>query len=214
MYVSIRRYHGIGATAEQMVPKATQGLLPILRQSNGFAAYCVIAGDDADLHSISLFDTREAANAAYDKVREWVQANLSEWIRSAPEIMQGESANQELTQLRSGATDKVFARVNRYTGRRGSVEEMRRRVDQDILPVMREQGGFRGFVNLMSDHDPTRGAAISFWQSAEAANAWAGHFTQALLPKLRDILPDPPETVSGMSVLLVASPAAERGPAA
>ncbi|MFC7538604.1 antibiotic biosynthesis monooxygenase family protein [Siccirubricoccus deserti] len=197
-----------------MVPKAIQGLLPILRQSDGFAAYCVITGDDADLHSISLFDTREAANAAYDKVRAWVQANLSGWIRSPPEIMQGGSANHDLTQLRSGATDKVFARVNRYTGRRGSIEEMRRRVDQDILPVMRGQAGFRGFVNLMSDQDPTRGAAISFWQNAEAANAWASHFTQALLPKLRDILPDPPESASGMSVLLVTSPAAGRDPAA
>jgi heme-degrading monooxygenase HmoA len=214
MYVSIRRYRGIGATTEQMVPKATKGLVPILRQSPGFVAYCVIEGDDADLHSISVFDSREAANAAYDKVRAWVQGNLSEWIRSPPEIMQGESANHELTQLRGGAMDKVFVRVNRYTGRRGSVEDTRRRADQDVLPAMRRQAGFLGFVNLMSDQDDTRGAAISFWQNAEAANAWTSHFAQAIMPKLRDILPNPPESASGMSVLLVASPAAERGPAA
>ena len=214
MYVSIRRYRGIGATAQEMVPKATKGLLPILTSSPGFVAYCVIAGDDTDLHSISVFDSRDAASAAYDKVRTWVQGNLGEWIRGAPEILQGEAGNHELAQLRGGAVDQLFARVNRYTGMRGSIDVLRRRVDQDVLPEMRGQAGFRGFVNLVAEREPTRGAAVSFWQNPEAATAWGSHFAQALLPKLRDILPNPPETASGLSVLLVASPAAEHGPAA
>jgi hypothetical protein len=158
--------------AEQLAPKLSEGLVPSLRQSQGFVAYCVFAGNDGDVYSVSLFDTRQAANAANDKAREWVQANLRDTVRGPPELMQGEVPNHALAQLRGGTEAKAFVRLNRYGGVKATAAELKRRVDQDVLPLMRGQEGFRGFVNLIT------------------------------------------ETASGMSVVLVTSPAAERSPSA
>lgn len=216
MHATIRRYRGGGAKAAQVTPKVTQGLLPTLRQAPGFVAYCAYASEDGDISSISLFETREASESMAAKAREWVQANLRELLPNAPEIEQGEVMNQDLAPLGAGGggEGQIFVRLNRYRGLGAPAAEVRRRAEQEVMPPMRAARGFRGYFNFVADRDPGLGIAASFWQSREAATEWGETFARTLLPRMQDLLPNPPEPSFGMSLVLAMARGPERSPGA
>ena len=88
MYAVIRKLHM--RSVDEAGRRAADGLAPILKQSPGFAGYDVIrfAGDTGG--SITLFDTKEAAEEAHRKALGWIKENLADLIEGEPEVMAGE----------------------------------------------------------------------------------------------------------------------------
>jgi hypothetical protein len=154
MHATIRRYRGVGAVAGQLAPRVSQGFVPILRQYQGFVAYCAFGGQDGDIYSIGLFETKQAGEAANARAREWVQANLRDLGPDPPEVIQGEVLNQALAPMRGGAQDQVFVGLSLYTGLRASAEDIRRRADQDFMPSIRSQGGSEASSTLPTSGTP------------------------------------------------------------
>jgi hypothetical protein len=63
----------------------------------------------------------------------------------------------------------MFASIRKYNVRRGSAQELARRVQDGFVPLMREAQGFRGYYLL--DGGPDVLIAISIFDSADEALA-------------------------------------------
>jgi antibiotic biosynthesis monooxygenase len=61
----------------------------------------------------------------------------------------------------------MFASVRKYKVKRGTVEELARRVQAGFVPLMREMDGFEGYYLL--DGGPDVLVTISIFDSADAA---------------------------------------------
>jgi hypothetical protein len=87
MYMFIRKYTKVRSVADA-ARRAKSGIGQILRESNGFRSYYVLDGGVGV--AVMIFEDRESANAANDKVREFVQASLHDLDLGDPEIIAGE----------------------------------------------------------------------------------------------------------------------------
>lgn len=89
MYMFIRKYTRVRSVADA-ARRAKSGVGQILRESPGFKSYYVFDGGDGVGVAVMIFEDRESANAANDKVREFVQASMHDLDLGDPEIIAGE----------------------------------------------------------------------------------------------------------------------------
>ena len=96
MYMFIRKYTKVRSVADA-ARRAKSGIGQILRELHGFRSYYVMDGGEGVGVAVMIFEDRESANAANDKVREFVQASLHDLDLGDPEIIAGEVlVNMEL----------------------------------------------------------------------------------------------------------------------
>jgi hypothetical protein len=86
MYMFIRKYTKVRSVADA-ARRAKSGIGQILRESHGFRSYYVLDGGEGVGVAVMIFEDRESANAANDKV---VQASLLDLNLGDPEIIAGE----------------------------------------------------------------------------------------------------------------------------
>ena len=89
MYMFIRKYTKVRSVADA-ARRAKSGIGQILRESHGFKSYYVLDGGEGVGVAVMIFEDRKSANAANDKVREFVQASLHDLDLGDPEIIAGE----------------------------------------------------------------------------------------------------------------------------
>ena len=89
MYLIIRKFDRLRSVAEA-ARRAESGIGQLLKQSPGFRGYYVFDAGDSVGGSVTLFDSRDAAMAANDKVLAWIRASLSDLTDGEPEITAGE----------------------------------------------------------------------------------------------------------------------------
>jgi hypothetical protein len=89
MYMVIRKYTKVRSVADS-ARRAKSGIGQILRGSPGFKSYYVLDGGEGVGVALMLFENRESANAANDKVLQFVRASLHDLDLGDPEIIAGE----------------------------------------------------------------------------------------------------------------------------
>ena len=89
MYMVIRKYTKVRSIADA-ARRAKSGIGQILRESHGFRSYYVLDGGEGVGVAVMIFEDRESANAANDKILEFVQASLLDLNLGDPEIIAGE----------------------------------------------------------------------------------------------------------------------------
>jgi hypothetical protein len=89
MYMFIRKYTTVRSVADA-ARRAKSGIGQILRESHGFRSYHIFDGGEVVGVAVMIFEDRESANAANDKVLEFVQASLLDLNLGDPEIIAGE----------------------------------------------------------------------------------------------------------------------------
>ncbi|MBR1178602.1 MULTISPECIES: hypothetical protein [Bradyrhizobium] len=89
MYMFVRKYTKVRSVADA-ARRAKSGIGQILRESPGFKSYYVLDGGDGVGVAVMIFEDRESANAANDKVLGFVQASLLDLNLGDPEIVDGE----------------------------------------------------------------------------------------------------------------------------
>jgi len=89
MYMFVRKYTKVRAVSDA-ARRAKSGIGQILRESQGFRSYYVMDGGDGIGVAVMTFEDRDSANAANDKVLEFVQASLLDLNLGDPEIIAGE----------------------------------------------------------------------------------------------------------------------------
>jgi hypothetical protein len=90
MYASVRRYEGLDAeTAAETSKLATTGMRPLLASSPGFVSYTVVVGDGS-VASVTVFETKEQADASNATAAKWVQENIGDKMPT-PQVTAGEA---------------------------------------------------------------------------------------------------------------------------
>jgi hypothetical protein len=89
MYIFIRKVTKVRSVADA-ARRAKSGIGQILRESHGFRSYYVLDGGEGVGVAVMIFEDRESAIAANDKVLEFVQASLHDLNLGDPEIIAGE----------------------------------------------------------------------------------------------------------------------------
>ena len=89
MYMFIRKYTKVRSIADA-ARRAKSGICQILKDSRGFKSYYLLDGGEGVGVAVMIFEDRESANAANDKVLDFVQASLHDLHLGDPEIIAGE----------------------------------------------------------------------------------------------------------------------------
>ena len=89
MYIVIRKYTKVRSVADA-ARRAKSGIGEILRQSRGFRSYYVLDGGEGVGVAVMIFEDRESANEANNKVLGFVQASLHDLHLGDPTIIAGE----------------------------------------------------------------------------------------------------------------------------
>jgi hypothetical protein len=89
MYMFVRKYTKVRSVADA-ARRAKSGVGQILMESHGFRSYYVLDGGEGVGVAVMIFEDRESANAANDKILEFVQASLLDLDLGDPEIIAGE----------------------------------------------------------------------------------------------------------------------------
>ena len=87
MFASIRRY----ATddPDQVIRHCRADFAPLVRNTPGFVAYYVVHAGDGIVATISVFETREGAEASNRLAAAWVSDNVATLL-GTPDITAGE----------------------------------------------------------------------------------------------------------------------------
>lgn len=89
MYMFIRKYTEVRSIAD-VARRAKSGIGQILRESHGFKSYYLLDAGEGVAVAVMIFEDRESADAANNKVLDFVQASLHDLDLGDPEIIAGE----------------------------------------------------------------------------------------------------------------------------
>jgi hypothetical protein len=67
MFASIRKYNVRRGSTEELARPVRVGFVPMMRQIQGFRAYCLLDGSPDVLITISIFDSADEAFASNEK---------------------------------------------------------------------------------------------------------------------------------------------------
>ena len=68
----------------------------------------------------------------------------------------------------------MFTRVVELTSKAGKARELCTTIDDQVLPILKSQAGFVDETVMVSDTEPNRVLALSFWNTREDAERYEG----------------------------------------
>jgi hypothetical protein len=91
MYVSIRRAKAQDYASDEIVRRASEELLPLLKTVAGYVSYDILMLEDETLMTISVFDSKDAAEKSNQLFVSWAKGfDLASLIQGTPELLVGE----------------------------------------------------------------------------------------------------------------------------
>jgi heme-degrading monooxygenase HmoA len=69
-------------------------------------------------------------------------------------------------------SESMYTRIVETTSKHGKARELCQTIDDKVLPILRKQNGFVDEVVMVSDTEPNRVTAISFWKTREDAQRY------------------------------------------
>jgi antibiotic biosynthesis monooxygenase len=94
MYAVVRRYTIKPGGARDLATRVEKEFVPIIRAVPGFVSYMYLEGGQEwgrdVLSTISVFDSREGAEASVRAAAKWVGDNLGQYEPSQPTVTAGE----------------------------------------------------------------------------------------------------------------------------
>jgi len=203
MYVTIRRYAGKGGLMDRLAPQVRDGLVPLLKQAPGFRSYCALASGDGHLVSVSAFDDQRFAEAANERVRGWVSADLRDALPDPPEVLAGE-VRREVQGQGQGGAEGAYVVIREYEGVR-SIERLTALADEHVLPVIRQAPGLWGPYAFTSGPDRGRVVAVSVFEGRANAMRVGERVVGIMRERAKEVAPDPPRVTAGKAVVAAAA---------
>jgi heme-degrading monooxygenase HmoA len=78
----------------------------------------------------------------------------------------------------------MFTRIVEMTTKNGKARELSRTINDKVLTLLRNQPGFVDEIMLVSDQNPDRLVALSFWETKEEAEI----YNRETFPKVNEII--------------------------
>jgi quinol monooxygenase YgiN len=82
----------------------------------------------------------------------------------------------------------MFTRVVEVTAKSGKAKELSNTINDKVLAILKKQIGFVDETVLVSDTEPNRGLAISFWNTKEDAERYRQEQYPAIHEMIRPLL--------------------------
>jgi len=91
MFAAIRYYQADPPSIDEVVRRVQNDFVPLVRDTQGFVSYFILIPSERENEfvSVSVFEDREGAQESNRKAADWVEQNLSELLRPAPEFADG-----------------------------------------------------------------------------------------------------------------------------
>jgi heme-degrading monooxygenase HmoA len=87
----------------------------------------------------------------------------------------------------------MFTRVVEITTKAGKARDLTRTVSDKVLSILKTQTGFQDEILLVSDEDPNRVLAISFWKSKENADVYNREQFSKVTEIIRNLIEGTPQ---------------------
>jgi heme-degrading monooxygenase HmoA len=87
----------------------------------------------------------------------------------------------------------MFTRIVEVTSKAGKARDLTRTVSEKVLSILKNQPGFMDEITLVSDEDPNRILAISFWKSKENADAYQREQYNKVTETIRNLIEGDPK---------------------
>ncbi len=87
----------------------------------------------------------------------------------------------------------MFTRIVEINARSGKVKELSRIVTEQVLPILRDQPGFVDEITLVSQSNPDRVLALSFWKTQQDAEAYSRSGFTRVNDVIRNLITDAPQ---------------------
>jgi len=82
----------------------------------------------------------------------------------------------------------MFTRTVEVTTKSGKAKELSNAINEKVLPILKKQSGFVDETLLVSDTEPNRVLAISFWNTKEDAERYHKEQYPAIHEMIRHLL--------------------------
>jgi heme-degrading monooxygenase HmoA len=86
----------------------------------------------------------------------------------------------------------MFTRVVEVTSKSGKARELCNTIDDKVLPILRRQAGFVDETTIVSDTEPNRVLALSFWNTREDAQRYQHEQFDSVQKTLQHLLETAP----------------------
>ncbi|HEU4414526.1 MAG TPA: antibiotic biosynthesis monooxygenase [Candidatus Angelobacter sp.] len=87
----------------------------------------------------------------------------------------------------------MFTRIVEVTSKAGKARELSRSVSDKVLSILKIQPGFIDEITLISEDDPNRIVAISFWKTKENAEAYQREQYARVTETIRNLIEGVPQ---------------------
>jgi heme-degrading monooxygenase HmoA len=87
----------------------------------------------------------------------------------------------------------MYTRAVELTSKAGKARELCNMIDDKVLPILRRQAGFVDETVIVSDTEPDRVLALSFWQTREDAQRYEREQFDAVQKIVQHLLEAGPE---------------------
>ena len=208
MYVVIRRTN-LSGSAEEVVRRARDHIVPLIEGRPGFRGYCGFVTEQGDAaFSVSVFDDKDAAMDSHGRVREWVEANMRDLLSEEPEVVAGETVFDSIAHPQEQTRDRqrsLFVVVRTYRGLPGQAETMHSALSRHVLPAVTDAPGFRGLYAFRDEAEPDRAVSVSLFDSREDAVGSHERVVGILRGDLGEMAYASPEVAMGETAVLAAA---------
>ena len=206
MYVTLRRYAEIGARMYQIIArKVEERLVPMLKAQPGFRCYCAFVSEDGDGVSVTVFDDRERATLANERVREWGRNNLRDFISDPPEVSAGECGIAEVAREPGAGQHQPPVVMLREFADLGPVEKTCEVVRRHTLPFIVGSPGFRAVYMFRDEQDQSRGVTLTLFETRNNAMQSHERSVRAFREEAGDMAPSLLRVAAGRAIVFASA---------
>jgi hypothetical protein len=96
----------------------------------------------------------------------------------------------------------MYVTLWRYAGAGSRIGEIAPKLEQGLVPQLRDQPGFRGIYLVRHAQDQTRMASVTLFDSRENAQRSHEEVVALVRDRMGELAPNPPRVVAGQTVIL------------
>jgi quinol monooxygenase YgiN len=204
MYVVIRRTK-LNGSPEEAVRRTRDHIVPLLQGRPGFRGYCAFITEQDAAYSVSVFDDKDTAMSAHQRVRQWIRANMRDLMPEEPNVVAGETVFDSIAHPQEQRTDSqqaLFVVIRTYHGLPGQTETMHSLVSQHTLPAIIDSPGFRGFYAFRDEAEPDRAVSVTLFENREEALRAHEQVVGIMRDRLGEMAYEPPHVTQGETAVL------------
>src|SRR5690348_2474690 len=94
----------------------------------------------------------------------------------------------------------MFTRAVELTSKSGKSRDLSNTINEQVVPILKKQSGFVDEIVLVSDAEPDRVLALSFWKTREDAERYHREQYNTVREKLQHLTDPNPSSVPLMSI--------------